>query len=151
MTTRPFHSHHLANRDLLSLFLKFKSHFPNEESHVFTWKTRSHKLLQAIFSYSEGAAKEDQVRSEYQIKHNTNKGKRKRKAKKKRKTQCWPRALQLVLHTRPAWENTHQASKFRVNHDDPSGTVVWLSLLRDTDRVFRLQRSLWTTPGAMGK
>lgn len=55
-----------------------------------------------------------------------------------------------LLHTRPAWENTHQASKFRVNLNDPSGTVFWLSLLRDTGRDFRLQRSLWTAPGAMG-
>jgi len=32
--------------------------------------------------------------------------------------------------------------KIQSNHNDPSGTVFWLPLLRDTGRDFRLQRSL---------
>lgn len=39
----------------------------------------SQNILETDFPFSEGAAKENEGRSEYQIKHNTNKGKRKRR------------------------------------------------------------------------
>lgn len=43
----------------------------------------SHKLPEPVFAYSEGAAKENRMRSEYQIKQNTKKGKRKRNKERK--------------------------------------------------------------------
>lgn len=106
----------------------------------------SQNILETDFPFSEGAAKENEGRSEYQIKHNTNKGKRKRRWWGGRKTQCWPTALQLVLHTRPARENTHQASKVRGNRSDSSGRVSWLSPLGDTGRGFTDSKAAFEQP-----
>lgn len=73
-------------------------------------------------------------RSEYQIKHNTNKGRRKRKTKNKDTVLAQSIPACAALHTRPARENAHQAAKFRVNHNDPSGRFSGL-LCSDTGGI----------------
>lgn len=87
----------------LHLCFKFKLHFQNEERDVFTWKNPEPQGPRNNFSYSEEAAKENWVRSEYQIKHNTNKGKRKRKKKNTALARSTPAC---VTHKASMRENT---------------------------------------------
>lgn len=96
----------------------------------------SQNILETVFSFSEGAAKENQAKSEYQIKHNTNKGKRKRRGKKKKKNTVLAQSTPACVTYKTSKGNTHQVSKVRGNHNDPSGTVSWLPPLRDTGRDF---------------